>query len=85
MGYKRDMVEDAILNRLRRIEGQIQGIIKMYEECRECSDVVTQVAAVRAALGAVGKEMLTDKAVACARSKDHGEMEKTLKQLFDIT
>ncbi len=78
-------MEDKTLTRLKRIKGQVDGIIKMYEECRECSDVVTQVAAVRAALGAVGKEMLTDKAVACARSKDHGEMEKTLKQLFDIS
>ncbi|MEI6690402.1 MAG: metal-sensitive transcriptional regulator [bacterium] len=78
-------MDDKILTRLNRIKGQIEGIIKMYEEQRECSDVVTQVAAVRAALGAVGKGMLTDKAVACARSKDHDEMEKTLKQLFDIS
>jgi len=79
------MNEDKSLARLKRIKGQVEGIIKMYEECRECSDVVTQVAAVRAALGAVGKEMLTDKAVSCVRSKDHDQMEKTLKQLFDIT
>lgn len=78
-------MEDKTLTRLKRIKGQVEGIIKMYEECRECSDVVTQVAAVRAALAAVGKEMLTDKAVACVRSKDHEEMARTLKQLFEIS
>ena len=63
----------------------MDGIIRMYEECRECSDVVTQVAAVRAALGAVGKELLTSEAVACVRAKKPGKMEKLLKQLFDIS
>lgn len=79
------MSEDKILVRLKRVKGQVEGIIKMYEECRECADVVVQVVAVRAALGAVGKEMLTDKAMSCVKSKDHLQMEKTLKQLFDIT
>lgn len=84
MGYIVFM-SDKTLTRLRKIRGQVDGIIKMYEECRECSDVVTQVAAVRAALGAVGKELLTDEAVACVRSKEPGKMEKLLKQLFDVT
>jgi DNA-binding FrmR family transcriptional regulator len=78
-------MEDKVLVRLKRVRGQIDGIIKMYEECRECSDVVMQVAAVRAALAAVGKEMLTNKAVACVRTKDHDQMERTLKQLFEIS
>lgn len=76
---------DKTLTRLKRIRGQVDGIIKMYEECRECSDVVMQVAAVRAALGAVGKEILTNEAVSCVRDKKPGKMEKLLKQLFDIT
>lgn len=84
IGYIVSM-EDKVLKRLRRIQGQVSGIVKMYEECRECSDVVTQVAAVRAALGAVGKEMLTSEAVACARDKEHDKLDRLLKQLFDIT
>ena len=78
-------MEDKILVRLKRIRGQVEGIIKMYEECRECSDVVTQIAAVRAALGAVGKELLTNEAVACVREKKSSKLDKLLKQLFDIT
>lgn len=78
-------MSDQITNRLKRIQGQVEGIVKMYDECRECSDVVTQIAAVRAALGVVGKELLTSEAVACSREMKHGKMEKLLKQLFDIT
>ncbi|MGO3151178.1 MAG: metal-sensitive transcriptional regulator [Galactobacter sp.] len=42
--------KDAILKRLRRIEGQIRGIEKMVEEDTYCIDVLTQVSAVNAAL-----------------------------------
>lgn len=84
MGYITGMT-DLTLTRLKRIRGQVDGIIKMYEECRECCDVVTQIAAVRAALGAVGKELLTDEAVACVRGKKPGKMEKLLKKLFEVT
>lgn len=78
-------MDDKVLVRLKRIRGQIDGIVKMYEECRECSDVVTQIAAVRAALGAVGKELLTGEAVACLRTKKSSKLEQLLKQLFDIS
>lgn len=76
---------DIVLTKLNRIKGQVDGIIKMYEECRECSDVVTQIAAVRAALAGVGKDLLTDEAVACVRDKKHSKLDKLLKQLFDIS
>ena len=40
----------ACLKRLSRIEGQVRGLSRMVEEDRYCIDVVTQIAAVRAAL-----------------------------------
>jgi DNA-binding FrmR family transcriptional regulator len=43
-----------VLNRLKRIEGQIKGIVKMIEEENSCADVLMQVAAVRAAVNSVG-------------------------------
>ncbi len=84
MGYIEGM-EDAILKRLKRIRGQVDGIIKMYSECRECGDVVTQIAAVRAALSGVGKELLKSEAVACAKNNKGSKLDKLLKQLFDIS
>ena len=47
-----------LLNRLRRIEGQVRGIAAMIENEAYCSDVLTQSAAVNAALNAFNRELL---------------------------
>ncbi|GAA1909419.1 metal-sensitive transcriptional regulator [Streptomyces sodiiphilus] len=48
----------AVLNRLRRAQGQLSGVITMLEEGRECEDVVTQLAAVSKALDRAGFKIL---------------------------
>ena len=48
----------AVSARLRRIEGQVRGILRMVEEDRYCVDVLTQIAAVRAALHRVEEDIL---------------------------
>ena len=48
----------AILNRLRRIEGQVRGIQRMVDEDAYCIDILTQVAAVQTALENVAVEVL---------------------------
>lgn len=57
-GYSEN--KDKVLARLRRIEGQVRGITKMVEEDRYCIDVLTQVAAAKAALEAVSLNLLED-------------------------
>jgi DNA-binding FrmR family transcriptional regulator len=49
-----------LINRLRRIEGQVRGVARMLEEDRYCIEVLTQLRAVRAALARVETEMLKD-------------------------
>ncbi len=44
----------TVVNRLRRAQGQIAGVIKMIEEGRDCEDVVTQLAAASRALDRAG-------------------------------
>jgi DNA-binding FrmR family transcriptional regulator len=44
----------AVLNRLRRAQGQLSGVIAMIESGRDCKDVVTQLAAVSRALDRAG-------------------------------
>jgi DNA-binding FrmR family transcriptional regulator len=44
----------AVLNRLRRAQGQLAGVISMIEQGRDCKDVVTQLAAVSRALDRAG-------------------------------
>lgn len=45
---------DALLARLRRIEGQIRGIQRMLEQGRECDDILTQLMAARSGLDQAG-------------------------------
>ena len=62
------MKEDTkpkVTRRLKRIEGQVSGLIKMVEEDRYCVDILTQVAAVRSALDAVGTLLITDHIESC--------------------
>lgn len=40
----------AVKNRLKRIEGQVRGVLKMMEEEKECKDVISQLSAARSAL-----------------------------------
>jgi DNA-binding FrmR family transcriptional regulator len=57
-GY--DNNKDAVLKRLRRIEGQIRGLQRMVDEDTYCIDVLTQVSAATKALQAVALNLLED-------------------------
>jgi len=48
----------GVVNRLRRAQGQIGGVIKMIEEGRDCADVVTQLAAASRALDRAGFKII---------------------------
>ncbi len=48
-----------LLNRLKRIEGQVRGIINMVEQDAYCNDILIQSAAVNAAMNSFNKELLT--------------------------
>ncbi len=55
----------AVHGRLRRIEGQVGGLLRMVQEDRYCVDVLTQINAVRAALHKVEQEILRDHVAHC--------------------
>lgn len=79
-------MDDNIEARLKKIEGQIAGIRKMYNQERDCMEIAQQIGAVRSALSSVGKKILSGEAVRCAKLKDQGEkFEKLVKQLFDFS
>lgn len=54
-----------LLNRLKRIEGQIRGIQSMIEDDSYCNDILTQSAAVSAAVNAFNKELLASHIHTC--------------------
>ncbi|KJS66123.1 MAG: hypothetical protein JL50_13135 [Peptococcaceae bacterium BICA1-7] len=47
-----------MLNRLKKIEGQVRGVHKMIQEGRSCGDIVIQLAAIKAAVNRVGTTVL---------------------------
>jgi CsoR family transcriptional regulator, copper-sensing transcriptional repressor len=79
-GYSAD--KEAVLKRLRRIEGQVRGIERMVEEDRYCIDVVTQVTAIQAALDKVALELLTDHASHCVIGAAPGEQAERTEELM---
>jgi CsoR family transcriptional regulator, copper-sensing transcriptional repressor len=66
--------KDQLSKRLRRIEGQVRGIEKMVVEDRYCIDVLTQIAAVQAALDKVALGLLDGHARHCVVGR-HGDGE----------
>ena len=57
---KTEITRDAIVKRLRRIEGQVRGLQKMIAEERDCESIITQLAAVRSAIDSVGALVLNN-------------------------
>jgi DNA-binding FrmR family transcriptional regulator len=49
--------EEELRKRLRRIEGQVQGVLRMLDADRECVEILTQVRAIRAALAQVSFQL----------------------------
>jgi DNA-binding FrmR family transcriptional regulator len=61
----RNETRPLVRKRLNRIAGQVAGLRKMVEDDRYCVDVLTQIAAVRSALDALGVVLLTDHLEGC--------------------
>ena len=73
-----------LVARLRRVEGQVRGLQHMIERGEPCTDVLTQVAAARAALGAVGIGMLDIQFHAEAGSPDVAEVLVAVERLVHL-
>lgn len=77
--------KDDLLKRLNRIGGQVDGIARMIAEDRYCVDVLTQIAAVRSALDALGLRLLHDHAHGCVQQAVHsGEGDRAIDELMKV-
>src|SRR5215469_10116182 len=78
----------GLLNRLRRIEGQVRGVARMVEEDRYCIEVMTQIRAVRAALARVESELLKGHLDHCIESAivsgDQTEQRRKAAELIEL-
>jgi CsoR family transcriptional regulator, copper-sensing transcriptional repressor len=77
--YAADKVR--ILNRLKRIEGQVRGLARMVEDDKYCIDVLTQISATTSSLRAVGLLVLEDHIRGCVVNGDPENQEETLEEL----
>jgi DNA-binding FrmR family transcriptional regulator len=85
MGHHAD---PSVVRRLRRIEGQVRGVIGMVESDRYCVDILHQISAIRAALGKVEDEVLKNHAATCVeeaiRSGAADEQRKKFSELIEL-
>lgn len=77
---------EASVRRLKRIRGQIDGVIRMIENRRYCPDILTQTAAVKSAVKAVEMEILERHLRHCVRHtfEEGGDVEKQIRELDRI-
>ena len=59
--------QEVLLNRLKRIEGQVRGLQKMIESGRDCESIIIQLSAVRSAIEGVGALVLNNYMTLCFR------------------
>lgn len=80
--------KSTTLKRLSRIEGQVRGLSRMVDEDRYCIDIVTQIAAVRAALARVEEQVLRDHIAHCVEhaieSGDAAEQRRKVAELMEV-
>ncbi|MBB6453145.1 DNA-binding FrmR family transcriptional regulator [Salirhabdus euzebyi] len=75
-----------VKNRVKRIEGQIRGVLRMMEEEKECRDVVTQLSAIRSALDRTAALIVSSNLEKCIReSNENGESsEELIKEAVNL-
>lgn len=83
MQVEQDVLTDVV-HRLRRVEGQLGGLVRMIETGRDCREVVTQLAAASRALDRVGFRIISSGLAHCATAPDEqGEADRReLERLF---
>lgn len=79
---------EAMLNRLRRVEGQVRGVVSMMEKTKDCKEVVTQLSAIRSAIDKVIATIVVENLQLCIRqdientSDAHEAVKKAMELLL---
>ena len=75
-----------IINRIKRAEGQMRGILAMMEDGKNCSDVVTQLSAVRSSIDRAMGIIVAENLVACVndQEKDGISKEESVQQAIKL-
>jgi DNA-binding FrmR family transcriptional regulator len=78
--------DKKIVNRIKRAEGQMRGILAMMEEGKDCVDVVTQLSAVRSSIDRAMGLIVAENLVACVsdQEKDGISQEESIQQAINL-
>ena len=74
----------SLMNRLKRIEGQIRGIEGMLEKDAYCPDILIQVSSVTSALNSFNKELLASHVRTCVANDIRQGNDETIDELVDV-
>jgi DNA-binding FrmR family transcriptional regulator len=77
---------DQMKNRVKRIEGQLRGILKMMEENKDCKEVITQLSAARTAIDRTIGVVVSSNLVECVRhAEESGQnTEELVKEAVNL-
>lgn len=77
--------KEQLLNRLRRIEGQVRGVARMIEEDRYCIDILHQISAIQSAMKQVALALLEDHTRHCVMSAiKNGDESEAISELMEV-
>lgn len=79
--YRTEEEKKKLINRMKRVEGQIRGIIRMVENDAYCNDILTQSAAANAAINAFNKELLSTHIHTCVARDIREGKDETIDEL----
>jgi DNA-binding FrmR family transcriptional regulator len=71
MEYSKDMK-----NRLKRVEGQVRGVLRMMEEGKDCRDIITQMSAIRTAMDRATAYVVARNLESCLRKEAENDEER---------
>ncbi|MRX73928.1 metal-sensing transcriptional repressor [Bacillus lacus] len=77
---------DSVKNRVKRMEGQLRGILKMMEDDKDCKEVITQLSAVRSAVDRTVGLIVSENLVECVREaeKNGGSSDEMIKEAVNL-
>ncbi|SDJ15641.1 metal-sensitive transcriptional regulator [Natribacillus halophilus] len=77
--------KQELLNRLKRIEGQVRGVQKMIDEDKYCVDILHQISAIQSAMKKVSVGLMEDHTHHCVvNAIEKGNKEETIEELMDV-
>lgn len=78
--------DDKVTNRVKRLEGQLRGILRMMEEGKDCKEVITQLSAVRSGVDRTIGVIVSENLIECVQNAegDQLKMNESLKEAVNL-